>query len=541
MLIQFIKKMIKTTHYMSLLFRAFLFLFILSFNSQIYAQEHSIEVWEEKFEEARLLIMADIDQAIASYHKLYEESKQANFDIGMIKAKESLAILYFNTGDFNKVIKESKEVEELALKLKDYSKLAGLYRTLGASYSQLGLFDQALIHLKKALTFAKKIPKEALQHYFTAIIYDSFAAFYSESNGSLDDRFHYLNLCIDELKMIPDSVDYLFHPKYDLLGHQYIKKGQAYYLDFKQSGKAEENLLEALKIYQNDAYKISIDYGITLFGALSEFYLDEKQYEKAIKYGKEGLQLTKKQDLPKVRRNIYNALFKSFLEIEQKDSSVYYANLYTELNEKMKKEERESTNASLNKIIDEKETTYKKTLEILLSILGLVIIAAIIPIYYFRKRNKINSEKYQHLLAEINKKKQAKTNNETKISINIIDETENALLAKLEKFEKSNKFIREDMNYAYLINYIGTNSKYLNEVLKNHKGKSFNQYINDLRVNYIIDLLYDHPEYRQYKISYLAKECGFSSRQVFSIAFKKKTGVLPSYFIENINKDKSII
>ncbi|AZA77307.1 AraC family transcriptional regulator [Chryseobacterium sp. G0186] len=67
-------------------------------------------------------------------------------------------------------------------------------------------------------------------------------------------------------------------------------------------------------------------------------------------------------------------------------------------------------------------------------------------------------------------------------------------------------------------------------------NKSFNNYLNGLRINYITAKLYDTPIFREYKISYLAETCGFSSREVFAVIFKKETGVSPSYFINQLKK-----
>ncbi|NHQ67331.1 helix-turn-helix transcriptional regulator, partial [Elizabethkingia miricola] len=47
--------------------------------------------------------------------------------------------------------------------------------------------------------------------------------------------------------------------------------------------------------------------------------------------------------------------------------------------------------------------------------------------------------------------------------------------------------------------------------------------------------LYNNPLYREYKISYLAEECGYSSHQVFITAFRKETGMTPSYFIKQLS------
>jgi AraC-like DNA-binding protein len=85
-----------------------------------------------------------------------------------------------------------------------------------------------------------------------------------------------------------------------------------------------------------------------------------------------------------------------------------------------------------------------------------------------------------------------------------------------------------------------TNTKYLSELINAHKQKNFNTYINELRVNYITDKLKNDPQYLQYKISYLAKESGFSSHSVFATVFKSVTGISPTTFINILqNKQES--
>jgi len=122
----------------------------------------------------------------------------------------------------------------------------------------------------------------------------------------------------------------------------------------------------------------------------------------------------------------------------------------------------------------------------------------------------------------------------TKTLYMISPETYNAIVKKINKFEKSEKFLRKDISLTWLSHHLNTNTKYLSEVIKEHTGRNFNGYINGLRIAYIIKKLTEIPVYRGYKISYLAEECGYSSSQVFAIAFKRETGVTPSYFIEQI-------
>ncbi|UHO40750.1 helix-turn-helix transcriptional regulator [Chryseobacterium capnotolerans] len=85
-----------------------------------------------------------------------------------------------------------------------------------------------------------------------------------------------------------------------------------------------------------------------------------------------------------------------------------------------------------------------------------------------------------------------------------------------------------------MANHLNTNPKYLSEVIKGYRNHNFTSYINELRINYIIRKLYENPIYREYKITYLAEECGYTTPRVFVNAFKKETGFTPSYFVEQL-------
>ncbi|RZJ40396.1 MAG: helix-turn-helix domain-containing protein, partial [Chryseobacterium sp.] len=111
--------------------------------------------------------------------------------------------------------------------------------------------------------------------------------------------------------------------------------------------------------------------------------------------------------------------------------------------------------------------------------------------------------------------------------------TEQNILAKLEKFEKTTLYTRNTISLPYLATYCGTNTKYLSYVINNFKQKDFNNYINELRINYIIAKIRSEPKYLKYKVASLAEEAGFSSQSKFANAFKKVIDISPSQFIHN--------
>ena len=67
---------------------------------------------------------------------------------------------------------------------------------------------------------------------------------------------------------------------------------------------------------------------------------------------------------------------------------------------------------------------------------------------------------------------------------------------------------------------------------------TFNDYTNELRINYILDELIENKKLQNYTIQSLAEVVGYKSGVSFSKIFKQKTGLSPYLFIEKLKKDK---
>ena len=194
----------------------------------------------------------------------------------------------------------------------------------------------------------------------------------------------------------------------------------------------------------------------------------------------------------------------------------------------------------------------------LMKILGLsssltILIILSMWLFYRNRGRKIKNSYYLALetLADRPRPSVVKKNTDSVVSnnpeihnisrdrINISEDTEKKLLKKLAAFEASEKFLKKDLTLTSMAGQKGTNPKYLSKIIHTHKRLSFTAYINKLRMNYIIQKLYDEPKYRGYKISYLAEECGYTSAQVFVVVFKKETGVTPSSFINQLRMESA--
>lgn len=163
-------------------------------------------------------------------------------------------------------------------------------------------------------------------------------------------------------------------------------------------------------------------------------------------------------------------------------------------------------------------------------------------VYYFIVLNKSNIASIilekENLSRDYEKKLTGHLNNKTNTTFVIPEKTENIILANLKMFESSEEMRNPNLSLALLAKQLNTNSKYLSEIINKQKEMSFSNYLNELRINYIVDKMRNNPEYLSYKTSYLAEEAGFLSRTTFTTIFKKITGQSPSQFIEQLKSNQ---
>lgn len=195
-------------------------------------------------------------------------------------------------------------------------------------------------------------------------------------------------------------------------------------------------------------------------------------------------------------------------------------------------------NQKQNEILTSKSQNHS---QILYGISGAIILV-LIPIYLINSKLDSQKKKIENSikLAEEKEKFEAENKaNESAGKIVIPDKTIDALLKKLEKFESKHEYLDASISLNSLAENLETNTKYLSEIINNHKNKNFHSYINELRINYIISKLKDNPIYLKYKVSHLAEEAGFSSHSLFSTVFKQVTGLSPAAFIKSIKNQDS--
>ncbi len=524
-------------------------IFFLFISFSFYAQKGNDSL-ENAINNLRILAESNPKEASAGLLKTKKRAQNMHYSKGVMSSSYALTLFYYNNGDYGKAIEESRDTEKVAKILSNNQYLSDVYRMRGISYSEMGIDKEVLPELNKSLIFAEKIEDTNIKFYKKALIYESIAGIYNKKNDP-NKEIYYRNKSIDETKKMVEKKPSHIDAKYNNLSLQYSSLALIYEKQ-KKKDSAIMYFEKAFRINEDSRYNIYINGKATLTSDMATFYTANKDYTKAIKLAKKAEQYEKQTSLPYVRKDIYNSLFNSYSELSKGDSSRYYLKLYSALNDSLTKAEKKNILIPVNQIISDKETEKNKTIKNVIILAGSLALAMLLLGWFFwRNKNKKLHKNYEKLIEKIRLENQTETvadkkpePKSTEVSpksreSQISDDTTNLLLKKLEKFEKSNKFTKQEVSFSYLSNYLETNSKYLNEILKTYKEKTFNQYINDLRIDYITELLYKEPKYRNYKITYLAEISGFSSREVFTIAFKKRTGIPPSYFIENLKNENT--
>jgi len=490
---------------------------------------------------AEELAKNNIGKSITLSEEIYYLSKKNGYKKGILEGSSILMARYYDIGNYKKVIELSTEAEKLALETKSDAKLANTYRLRASSYTELGFNNESIAEFRKALKIAEKVSSADTKNYLKSLIFTGIGSYLAHVEAPLDSVIHYQEKSLESAVHMGNNKNFK-SKKHFLLVLSYMNLGMTSVAS-KRINDAENYFEKALKIARNKDYKVPKNLECTILNEYAWLYYDQKKYDLAVQYGKKAEQLEKSIHIPYIRRDIYEVNFKSYVELGNKEASKKYMNLYTKLNDSLVNEEKKTINTPVKKIMDEQGKAHMGNIQKILMIsLTIIILLVAGGILFWKRNQKKLHENYETLINNLKKANDSpvltiQREIPSEKGITITDETVKMILAKLEKFEKSQKFTKKDLSLTSLATDLNTNTRYLSEIIKQYKENNYNNYINGLRINYIINKLYENPIYREYKISYLAEACGFSSREVFAVIFKKETGVSPSYFINNLKKD----
>ncbi|MDX8569366.1 helix-turn-helix domain-containing protein [Elizabethkingia sp. HX XZB] len=515
---------------------AFILLSIVCLSQNIELSESDISKSYDEIEVEDLRFKTNINEV----RKLYEYSRSKNYQFGILRGLVAMQRHYLLESNYILSLNYGHQAEEIALKLKNYQMLTASYMYKGDAFTRLGMEKEAKEYLDLSLKNDKKISNNVDKDMLLSSIHTVFGALYSgkKNNDSVVSSYQ---KALDVIEALPaENMNKLQKTRYFYLlifNNMNMGSSYSYYHNPPELDKAEFYFLKTLAFSTSHPHEFKIA-AMNVYYSVAYFYFIKKDYSKCIIYSEKLLDLEKHRKNPEIRLYAYENLKESYDALNNLPQQNKYLKLYSQLSDSLAK----IKNTSILSHTEEKEFETKEEIKYLFIFIIVTGIIALITGLYFYIKNRKLKKKYFSLIKNLEKENSNVTtsiiDNKTEdteiVKSNISLDKEKELLKKLNAFEESEKFLRKNLTLSYMSNLFNTNPKYLSQLIREHKEQNFSSYINKLRINYITQKLYNINLYREYKISYLAEECGYASPQVFINAFRKETGMTPSYFINEL-------
>ncbi len=441
----------------------------------------------------------------------------------------------YNKGHFKNALDLYLKTNEKAEEFENTTLFYASKKSIGVLKSRIGEHQNALTDLKECFRHYSKLKKSKPGTYLSTL--SALSGTYS-LNRKLDSATILNRLGYKEC---------VAFNKHDLKYYFTLNEGinLFYRKNFTTAKDSLSNVIEELKT-NDDKANLSIAY--FFFGKTLTALGKEKEAIAAhIKVDDIFQEIS--EIMPNNREN-YEILINYYKSLGDKDNQLKYIQrlitvdsvLHTNYRYLMKVVVQNYDTPRLlsekQKIIDSLETGKKTshTIIIILAIISLLLL-------FLWLINRDRQEQYKRRFEELYHKQDSRKNQNTqpvslkeKTKLAIPEESIKDILNQLVIFENELGFMRSDLSVNFLAKQFGTNSKYLSKIINTYKKKSFNQYINELRIHQSISKLKTDSKFRNYTIKAIAQEMGFNTTDAFSKAFYKQNGIHPSYFIKELQK-----
>ncbi len=523
--------------------RIYLLLLLLATGSGTKAQDKAFDeaydkIWKESAHK-------DLNASLADADSLYRSSV---LPVSRMRCLMLIARLYQQSGDLDQSIEYALKIDKLAAEAGNYTWLARANGYLSGLYRINELYDKARSHSRKALAIIPKIkdPEQAnstkglmLQELaYTAMAEENYREAISrlrEAGQSIEKMQHNreVNTMSNEV-MLGDN--YRLLDRYDtaVIHYQRALTAGINLPSFYETGYAFRGMADSF-LKQGDLQK-------------AKEYLD-----KAERFADETKNLQLKDATHTLSKDYYARVKdqEGLAMAREKSNAVTdtLLNKRAHLLDKMygQLEQNEITNKLRN---DRKD--------VVIVVAFVLLVSAIVFFAWYKRKRRRELEQVKAVLERLSGNEvvpgpvEAATDfdetfdlqekdtagNQGSVEKRIMPpETERILLDRLAEFEKSGLFLENGFSLSSLATQLDSNTKYISYLVRKYKESDFNGYVNELRINFAIKMLRENPQWRQYKISALAAESGFSSHSQFAAVFKQQTGLPPSAFIRHLAEE----
>ncbi len=490
------------------------------------------------FATAVTIAAKDINKAVRIADSLY---KYSPLEIHRLKALMLSSSLFQQKGDIKKSVQYAVKADSIAVKNKIYDWEARIAGFLSTQYRIMGLYEEGEEYLEKGKDVSNKIENEQMKKLYLGLIYQE-TAYYEIEYENFKKAYKAAKRADGYFKQLVYSEQdriYFLATNEQLLGRICI--GLKRWDDaFKHYIKSSEQLTQ---VTQENAMLSGF-----IYSGLGRVYLEKKDLALAFENLQKAEKIVEQSDYLELKIEVYKALADYYQASKDYIKSSKYNDKYIEALELSEKKKKESitdfvkTTKTKGKVL-----AHNRNLLLIISIALCVVI--VLTFLWHRRTRKRERERFKAVMKKMREAQYEKEKErivqvavpEKKDTVNkkmMSDAIEAKILKDLKEFERGVKFTDKQMSLPILAGILKTNTKYLSHVLNTYLNKDFNTYINELRIKYIIEKMEQDEKFKNYKLSVLAEECGFSSHSKFSAVFKSVTGFSPSTFLQYLEESK---
>jgi len=428
------------------------------------------------------------ENALIYLYNLLSIYEKKNDKWNCAKTHSQIGSLYDDCSDFKKAFEHESKALKMARALDSKKGQAALLNNITSLYDKMGQTEIALNCVREAISINKKMKNE---------------------------EWLFINyMCLSDL--------YSRHSNYDSCQY-YLFKTKAYVF-------SKGNSLDS----------------IDLFRKLGIYYYRTGHFNEALSNFNQGILVSRRIENLKSEATFVHWLSEMYENYGEMELAISYLQLHHQLLDSLQKQRNTEViealnirynvkgledslyNVTLESTLIKKEVSRKNTqLFTIILILFLLVLFAVFVVFQL----KLQARKNKNLLMlniesnDLTKMKYAQSN--------LSNDSKNAILEKFDSLiDGEELFRKQDLTINYVADKLEISRTYLSQVINEMYAENFTNYINKRRISLSKKFLSD-PEYNKYSINGIAEMVGFKSLSSFNSAFKRNSGLTPSYFRKN--------
>lgn len=494
-----------------------------------------------------------------------------------MQCKALLQIAMVNRSDLKKALQSVKEAEKIAFKNKHSFSIICVDIFKASLFSRIGMYEQSQITFAEAIAKIPNIPEKenvTICSYLTCYYYRTEGLFVEKAPPSQVLQYAKLTLKYGKL----DGTKPVLLKCYAQMAKAFIVNknidSALFYTNLGEADRVERSNILATGLNRAAIYKYQNNYA-----AAAKHYLTV-------------LPLLKKIDDKQLLAETYENLAEIYRKLNLIAPATFYEKQYLETQATVTKQEEEAFDYFTSTLRDESkdDAVNNNVPKNLARIFAIAVLVLAILFVHNSIKSKKEFQSFKNAILKLEERKEEESKNPLtkeevalvnyesnlvkdkmatldvvwqskdlkylakeeeicemgveavyKMRSDISEDMENFILTKLEKFERLKKFRKRDTTLYNMAESFETNKTYLSEVIKKHRNKSFNNYLNDLRIFYIIEEMQKGEAMTSLKISALVLEAGFTTYSNFYHVFKQHTAMSPTKFVEYMKSNTELV